>query len=190
LQKLKDGNLRYTNNNPNDHQFRNNGRKYAVEGQSPSVFILSCMDSRSIPEIIFDQTAGSLFVSRVAGNVVDTMMLASMEYAAYVGTKLFVVMGHTKCGAIDASCNGAGFGNIRDLVAKIQPAVSSQKNLDCNSEKSIHLVTSNNIDNNIEFIIDNSKFLKEKLGSGDIAIIGAIHDIKTGKVDFLSGQYQ
>ena len=131
LKKLKDGNERYINDSNNNYQFRVTGRELAIQGQSPSVFILSCIDSRSIPEVVFNQTAGDLFVGRVAGNVADKMMLASMEYAAYVGTKLFVIMGHTNCGAIEASCHKNGFGNVNDLIAKIAPAVDVQENLDC-----------------------------------------------------------
>ena len=188
LQKLKDGNERYSNHNHSDHQFRVTGRKLAIQGQSPSVFILSCMDSRSIPEIVFDHNTGSLFVGRVAGNVIDKMMLASMEYAAHVGTKLFVIMGHTRCGAIEASCHKNGFGNINDLIAKIAPAVDAQENLDCSNTDIMHSITQENVSNSITAIKRNSKFLKEKLDNGDIAIVGAIHDIKTGKVKFLQNR--
>ncbi len=185
LKKLKDGNERYINDSNNNYQFRVTGRELAIQGQSPSVFILSCIDSRSIPEVVFNQTAGDLFVGRVAGNVADKMMLASMEYAAYVGTKLFVIMGHTNCGAIEASCHKNGFGNVNDLIAKIAPAVDVQENLDCSNADILHSITQENVSNSIAEIKRNSKFLKEKLDNGDISIVGAIHDIETGKVEFL-----
>ncbi len=187
LLKLKAGNERYVSRQSKPQDYRSQSRYAAIQGQFPVAYILSCMDSRSIPEVIFNQSAGSLFVNRVAGNVIDKNMLASIEYAASVGTRLFVIMGHTRCGAIEASCIGKGFGNIDYLISEIKPAVDTvmkDKANRCSDEHVITDIAKANVMGMIEKTRQESPWLAEKIASGQIELVGAMHDIETGKVTF------
>lgn len=188
LQKLKDGNARYLAGEKQQHDFRSQAKFAAVEGQFPLAFILNCVDSRSIPQVVFNQSAGSIFVGRVAGNVLSPNMLGSMEFAAHVGSRLFVIMGHTKCGAVGAACTGNGFGNINHLISEIKPAVNNvakEGELACKDAKVINNIAKENVLNMIQMLIKRSPYLAERIKSGQIKVVGAMHNIKTGKVDFL-----
>ena len=188
LAKLKEGNERYLARETRPQDFRSQAKYAAVEGQFPIAFVLNCMDSRSIPQVVFDQSAGSIFVGRVAGNVLSKNMLASMEYAALVGTRLFVVMGHTKCGAMEAACQGGGFDNVKHLISEIKPAVQAEKKekpLNCASVDVVNGIAQHNVGNMIAMAKAQSPFLAKKLKDKDIVIVGAMHDIKTGKVTFI-----
>jgi carbonic anhydrase len=155
-------------------------------GQYPFAVILSCIDSRVPAELVFDQGIGDVFSVRVAGNIVNEDVLGSMEYACKVaGSKIVVVMGHTKCGAVTAACNHVELGNITPLLDKIQPAVKAVEanNTEMNNE-SIEQVSVLNIEYSIDRIRKESKILADLEHEGSIEIVGAMYDVATGKVKF------
>jgi carbonic anhydrase len=187
---LKEGNQRFISNlktNRNLLQQANDTR----EGQWPFAVILSCIDSRTSAELIFDQGLGDVFSIRIAGNVVNTDIIGSIEFACKVaGSKLIVVMGHTRCGAVKGACNHVEMGNLTELLSKIQPAVyqekltldSSQRN--ASNEEFVENVATLNVKRSVKTVIDRSYILEQMIEKGEIAIIGAKHDLETGIVSF------
>jgi carbonic anhydrase len=157
------------------------------EGQYPFAVILSCIDSRVPAELVFDQGIGDIFSVRVAGNIINEDVLGSMEYACKVaGSKIVVVMGHTKCGAVTAACNHVELGNITPLLQKIKPAVVAvEANVSKMDDKSIEDVAVLNVELSIDRIRKESSILSELEKEGTIEIFGAIYDVSTGKVNFL-----
>jgi len=155
-------------------------------GQFPHSVVLSCIDSRVPTEIVFDQGVGDIFNARVAGNVVDVDVLGSIEYAVkYAGSKLVVVMGHTSCGAVGAAVAGVEDGNIPGLLSKITPAVEAVKSAGNVSEADmVNAVVDKNVSMTIEAMKAQSEIIKGMADAGDIEIVGATYDIKTGKVTF------
>ncbi len=189
IQSLKEGNKRYVNNDltARDHSamVRN-----ASQGQYPKAVILSCLDSRVPVEDVFDKGIGDLFVGRVAGNFVNEDLLGSMEYGCKVsGAKLILVLGHEFCGAIKSAIDGVKIGNITNMLTKIKPAIV--KSQDFTGEKTskndvfVEYVARNNVINTIETINSKSPILKEMADKGEIKIIGAYYNLKTGEVIFL-----
>lgn len=156
------------------------------KGQYPFAVILSCIDSRVPVELIFDQGIGDVFSARVAGNIVNEDILGSMEYACKVaGSKVVVVMGHTKCGAVASACKNVELGNITPLLSKIKPAVDSiRKNEDAMTESEVEEVGKLNVQFSIDRIRKESAILAEMEEKGEIEIVGASYDVATGKVSF------
>ena len=161
------------------------------EGQWPFATILSCIDSRTSAELIFDQGLGDVFSIRIAGNIVNTDILGSMEFACKVaGSKLIVVLGHTKCGAIKGACDHVEMGNLTELLSKLQPAVYSESETIAadkrNSKNGIFVenVATLNVKRSVKSIIERSYILEEMLDNGEIGIVGAMYNIETGKVEF------
>ncbi|MBL7741461.1 MAG: carbonic anhydrase [Chitinophagaceae bacterium] len=181
---LVEGNKRFVNNLQNDHdhlEMINETR----EGQYPFAVILSCMDSRTSAELIFDQGLGDLFSIRVAGNIVNDDILASLEYAVkYVGSKLLMVLGHTECGAIKSAKQGVADGHITGLLKRIQPSISKALLKD----EQDHLFSDNvayaNVENSLEEILTRSAIVKEMFAKGEIGLVGGVYNIETGQVDF------
>ena len=157
------------------------------KGQYPFAVVLSCIDSRVPVELVFDLGIGDIFSTRVAGNIVNEDVLGSMEYACKVaGSKMVVVLGHSKCGAVTAACKNVKLGNITPLLKKIEPAVNAIKENDEEmNEASIEAVAVQNVKLSIERIRNESPILAEMEKSGEIEIVGAIYDVASGKVDFL-----
>jgi carbonic anhydrase len=190
LEILKEGNQRFVSNlktNRNLLQQANDTR----EGQWPFAVILSCIDSRTSAELIFDQGLGDVFSIRIAGNIVNTDIIGSIEFACKVaGSKLIVVMGHTRCGAVKGACNHVEMGNLTELLSKIQPAVYQEKlTLDASqrnasNEEFVENVATLNVKRSVKTIIDRSYILEQMIEKGEIAIIGAKHDLETGVVSF------
>ena len=151
--------------------------------QYPHTLILSCLDSRIPPEIIFDQGIGNLFVARVAGNIEDANVLGSMEFATKVkGTKLIVVMGHNKCGAVKGAIDNAELGNLTQLVDQIKPAIEGDKsNLDDMMDKT----AKHNVEMTIADVLKLSPVIADLVKENKVKIVGAYYDITTGKVSFL-----
>ena len=152
-------------------------------GQYPFAVILSCIDSRVPAELVFDQGIGDVFSARVAGNVINEDILGSMEYACKVaGSKIVVVMGHSKCGAVTAACKHVELGNITTLLDKIQPAVSAigEEMSDAKVEK----VAAINVKLSIERIRQESSILSDMEKNGEIEIVGAMYDVASGAVSF------
>ena len=156
------------------------------KGQYPFAVILSCIDSRVPAEIVFDQGIGDIFSVRVAGNIVNEDILGSMEYACKVaGSKIVVVMGHTKCGAVTSAFQGVELGNITPLLEKIKPAVNSIKKDDTAlTNEQIEEVGAINVNLSIEKIREESPILAEMEKNEEIEIVGATYDVHTGKVTF------
>jgi carbonic anhydrase len=193
LEILKDGNERFMMNLNKDHdhlEMVNETR----EGQYPFAVILSCMDSRTSIELIFDQGLGDLFSIRVAGNIVNDDILASLEYALkYVGSKLLVVLGHTGCGAINSAKKGVKDGHITGLLQRMQPAISKSMLKRGGSCKFGDTVAYSNVENSLEEILTRSNTIKEMFQSGDIGLVGGMYDVTSGEVDFfmdLTTKYQ
>ena len=161
------------------------------EGQWPFATILSCIDSRTSAELIFDQGLGDVFSIRIAGNIVNTDILGSMEFACKVaGSKLIVVLGHTKCGAVKGACDHVEMGNLTELLSKLQPAVYSESEttaIDKRNSKNgkfVENVATLNVKRSVKNIIERSFILEEMLDNGEIGIVGAMYNIDTGKVEF------
>ena len=150
--------------------------------QHPHSLILSCLDSRIPPEIIFDQGIGNIFVARVAGNVEDPNILGSMEFATKIkGTKLIVVMGHNKCGAVKGAVDNAELGNLTQLVNQIKPAITGDKS---NPDIMLDETAKNNVRMTITDILKESSVLSDLVNNGSVKIVGAFYDISSGKVSF------
>jgi carbonic anhydrase len=190
LDYLMEGNVRFTQNlkaNRNLLQQANETR----ENQFPFAAILSCIDSRTSAELIFDQGLGDVFSIRIAGNIVNTDIIGSLEFACKVaGSKLIVVLGHTSCGAIKGACDHVEMGNLTELLAKIQPAVYEEKMTTEALKRSgknpdfVQNVAEINVKRSVKAIVTRSYILEQMIRSGEIAIVGAMHDLNTGKVTF------
>lgn len=188
LDLLKEGNNRFINN-LKAHRDLLEQVNDTRDGQWPFATILSCIDSRTSAELIFDQGLGDIFSVRIAGNIVNTDILGSMEFACKVaGSKLIVVLGHTKCGAIKGACDHVEMGNLTELLSKIQPAVYQEKttleNRNASNSTFVENVAEINVKRNVKNIIERSFVLEQLIESGQIGIVGAIHNIDTGKVNF------
>lgn len=190
LEKLKDGNMRFIEEQKRDFNYTDARKVTSIEGQHPFALIFSCIDSRSTPEITFDQGVGNIFTARVAGNVIGTNVLGSIEYAIqYVGSKLIVIMGHTQCGAMGAACTGESYGNnLNHLLLDIKPAVSTivreESELNCSDPMQINAIAKQNVLNQMQNALFKSTALREMNDSGDVLLVGALHNIKTGEVAF------
>ncbi|MGB0896197.1 MAG: carbonic anhydrase family protein [Flavobacteriaceae bacterium] len=156
------------------------------KGQYPFAVILSCIDSRVPAELVFDQGIGDMFSVRVAGNIINQDILGSMEYACKVaGSKIIVVMGHTKCGAVTSACKHVELGNITPLLNKIKPAVNAVLNSDNElTGAEIEMVSEKNVKLSIERIRQESPILAELETNGDIEIVGAMYNVNDGIVTF------
>lgn len=191
LTKLQKGNQRYVNGTNVVYNQKTLSKLAAQHGQAPLAFIFSCVDSRSIPEAVFDQPKGSLFVSRIAGNVIGPDVLGSMEFAAkYAGSKLVVIMGHTRCGAVAGSCSGVNTPpHLDGLLAKIKPAVDQYKQqnkgkVDCANMTDVDGIAKQNVLDQMQDLMKDCPALSEMVTSKQIMLVGAMHDLKTGKVSF------
>jgi carbonic anhydrase len=183
LNELKSGNKRFT-----DGKLENTDYKEQVQStkddQHPHSVILSCLDSRIPPEIIFDQGFGNIFVARVAGNVEDDNVLGSMEFATKIkGSKLIVVMGHNKCGAVSGAVDNAELGKLTQLVNQIKPAITGDKS---NRDKLIDETSRNNVKLTIENILKHSEVISGLVKEGKVKIVGAYYDLSSGKVEFFN----
>jgi carbonic anhydrase len=188
---LKEGNSRFVENKKADRDLLEQVNDTA-SGQYPFATILSCIDSRVSAELIFDQGVGDIFSARVAGNIVNADLLGSIEFACKLaGTKVVVILGHTACGAVKGACDDAKLGNLTTLLHKIKPAVaavSEPSNSDLRNSSNIDFVNAVAV-KNVELTINNARslspVLKEMEDNGEIKIIGAMYDIKNGKVTFM-----
>lgn len=175
LAKLKEGNQRYleATSNPGDISplLR---KKTCEEGQSPYAIVITCSDSRVIPESIFSAGIGEIFVIRVAGNVIDNHQLGSVEYAAdHLGSKLVVVLGHTHCGAVGAAIGSEPSGYVKYLTDEIRKAIGDEKD----ELKACCL----NVERSVSVIKDSLKYQDD----GEVKVCGAVYHIDSGKVEFL-----
>ncbi|WP_317047741.1 carbonic anhydrase family protein [Pleomorphovibrio marinus] len=191
LKMLKEGNIRFVKNQKAERDLLQMVKETA-EGQWPFAVVLSCIDSRTSSELIFDQGIGDIFNARVAGNIVNEDILGSIEYAVkYARSKIVVVLGHTKCGAVTSACQGVEDGNITKLLEKIKPAISKEK-----TEKSdrsggnpefVEKVSKLNVQHAIDEIRNKSTIISEIEKNGGVLVIGGMYNVGTGKVEFYDG---
>ena len=189
LKALQDGNKRFVSRQMLTQDFKAQKLKTAA-GQTPYATVLSCLDSRIPPEIVFDQGIGDIFVGRVAGNVENRDMLGSFEFATQVvGTKALVVLGHTKCGAVIGACKGVELGNLTGLLGEIKPAIQTtktkHKKVKEHSDKYHDLVSEENVRQTIADIRSGSPVMAKLESEGKLKIVGAMYNIDTGEVTWL-----
>jgi carbonic anhydrase len=188
LLRLKDGNKRFLANKQITRDYLAQAHQSSY-GQYPYAVVLNCMDSRSVPEFIFDQGLADLFTLRVAGNVVNDDILGSMEFGTkVVGARLIVVLAHTACGAVAGACSGAELGHLTDVLDKIKPVVpmtmKEQGLKNCTDPKLIDAIAKANALQVVKEIQERSPILKKLVQSKQIGIVAGMHDIKTGEVYF------
>ena len=188
--RLQEGNQRYVNSQLTEVSL-DHLRSDSVGGQFPQAIVLSCIDSRVVVEQVFDQALGDIFVARVAGNFVNTDIVASMEYAcAVAGSKLIVVLGHEGCGAVKAACDKVELGNITSLLSNILPAVDAVKASasaphDSSNTTFVNAAIDKNVDQTIDQIRSMSPILKELEEKGQIQIKGGVYKLASGQVEWL-----
>lgn len=188
LNILKEGNQRFMRDT-RLHRSLKVDIKHTATTQHPIAIVLGCIDSRVPVETIFDMSFGDLFCVRVAGNVVNNDVLASIEYACHVvGAKLIVVLGHTRCGAIQAACDGVEQGHITQLLRKIKPSIKAEtaivQDRSGKNDQFIRSVTELNIANTLQHIYQESDILNNMIESDQIGMVGAVYDVETGAVHF------
>jgi len=191
LEILKEGNARFVNNIKSHRNLLEQVNETST-GQFPFAAILSCIDSRTSAELIFDQGLGDILSIRIAGNILNEDILGSMELACKIaGSKLIVVLGHTKCGAIEGACNNIEFGNITALLSKIKPAIEQETETtterNANNKTFVDNVARNNIFLSVKKIRLLSRLLDELEQAKQIKIIGGLYDVDTGQVTFYEG---
>ncbi len=188
LDMLKEGNKRFVDNLMANRNLLEQARETS-NGQHPYAVILSCIDSRTSSELIFDQGIGDIFNARIAGNIINEDILGSIEFACKLaGSKLIVVLGHTKCGAVKGACDNAEMGNLTALLSKIQPAVDAENTESDNRSSSnaefVDKVATINVKQAVNGIKERSPILKEMIDNGEIGLVGGVHDVTNGEVTF------
>ena len=188
LELLREGNKRFQNNLKANRNLLQQASETS-EGQHPFAIILSCIDSRTSAELIFDQGLGDVFSVRIAGNIMNEDILGSMEFGCKIaGAKIIVVLGHTKCGAIRGACDHIEMGNLTTLLSKIQPAIydekSETKNRSSSNPEFLEKVSTINIKRSTHSIMQRSPILKGMIEAGAIGLVCGKHDIATGVVTF------
>ena len=187
VEYLKEGNKRFTQGKTLSRDFLKQVKETST-GQFPYATILSCMDSRTPSEIIFDQGLGDIFNIRIAGNIADDDVIGSMEYGSkVVGTKLILVMGHTDCGAVKGAIDDVRLGNLTGLLEKIKPAVDAVKTdgvRNSGDKVFVEMVTKENVLMTMKYIRENSPVLKELEDKEELKITGALYNTSTGEVEF------
>lgn len=188
LDLLKDGNKRFVNNLKVNRNLLQQANETS-DGQHPFAVILSCIDSRTSAELIFDQGLGDVFSVRIAGNILNEDILGSMEFGCKVaGAKMIVVLGHSKCGAVKGACDHVEMGNLTSLLTKIRPAVDDEttttENRHSGNAVFVENVAAINVKRTVRDIMARSPILNELISSGKVGIAGGMHDIATGDVTF------
>lgn len=185
---LKQGNADFSHRHSHNRDAVAQLAESSRDGQHPLAIVLSCIDARVPVELIFDKGVGDIFVTRVAGNVVSSDILGSMEYACeHSGSKVVVVMGHKQCGAVHSACADVQAGNMTDMLAKIKPAIESLKtdSVDVEDAAFQNEVARQNALNMVVAVREGSEILREMEEKGEIKIVAALFDLETGEVEFL-----
>ena len=188
FQWLVEGHERFRSESPRQ-RYSSEMLSGAAQGQFPYAAVLGCIDSRAPIEQVFDAQIGDLFVARVAGNVVNSDVLGSLEYACkYAGTKVILILGHTSCGAVGAAWNDVKDGNITELLAKIQPAVQATKASHGNdaTTDNLNACVRKNVEVMCEELRSESAILSDLEGQGNIVIVGGVYNVSTGEVTFVT----
>ena len=185
ISKLKEGNSRYTSGNLQHPGQTTERRTELAKIQHPYAAIVCCSDSRVPPEVVFDQGLGDLFIVRVAGNVINDEGLGSLEYTVdHLGTRLILVLGHQRCGAVDAAretiaAKGKAPGHIQSLVTAIKPAVEAT------AKEDLDATIKANVKHVVDTLRSSTPILKAAIDSGKIQVIGGYYSLDTGAVTFL-----
>jgi carbonic anhydrase len=185
---LRKGNERFVNNLKANRNLLQQVNETS-DGQHPMAFVLSCIDSRTSAELVFDQGLGDIFSCRIAGNVLNDDILGSMEFACKAaGAKVVVVLGHSRCGAVKGACDGVQLGNLTSLLKKIDDAIALETETvgdrsSANSEF-VERVAELNVLLVKQQILERSPVLADMIEQGEIALIGAMYDVETGAVEF------
>ena len=188
LDILIEGNQRFKNNVLREHDMLR-VRDESVDKQHPFASVLSCSDSRTTVELIFDQNLGDIFSVRLAGNIASNKAIGSLELSCkYLGSKLVIVMGHTNCGAIRAACDHYKGGNIGEIIELIDPAVNLEKTISDNRNSTNDLfvgkVCFHNVEIQMERILKRSPLLTDMIDRKEIGLIGAVYNLASGEVEF------
>jgi len=188
IQLLKDGNERFLNGEALERNFMEQVANTAG-GQYPMAAVLGCIDSRVPHEIVFDKGVGDIFSARVAGNFINTDILGSLEFAAAVaGSRVIVVLGHTECGAVKGACDQVELGNLTSTLANIAPAIYAVDDVEGERNSSntdyVNKVAHTNVDLTVQNIVNRSPVIRGLVEEGDLIVIGAMHDVASGKVTF------
>jgi len=188
LDILIEGNQRFKNNVLREHDMLR-VRDESVDKQHPFASVLSCSDSRTTVELIFDQNLGDIFSVRLAGNIASNKAIGSLELSCkYLGSKLVIVMGHTNCGAIKAACDHYKGGNIGEIIELIDPAVDLEKTItvkrDSTNDLFVGKVCFHNVEIQMERILKRSPLLTDMIDKKEIGLIGAVYNLASGEVEF------
>lgn len=189
LARLKAGNERFVGGHTINCDLIKQAKE-TVKGQAPFATVVGCIDSRVPPELVFDQRIGDIFCARIAGNFINTDIIGSLEFATKVaGARAIVVLGHNDCGAIKGAIDHVDLGKLTATLANIEPAVAATKANDERTSKNaafVQAVAENNVKMGVAALTAQSPVIKELVASGQLRIVGAMHDLATGRVSFLS----
>lgn len=191
MEFLKEGNQRFLSNLRYNRNLLQQVNETST-GQFPFAVILSCIDSRTSAELIFDQGLGDVFSVRIAGNVLNDDILGSMEFACNVaGSKLVVVLGHSKCGAVKGACAHVEMGHLTGLLEKIQPSVEKVtiEKQHLKNEALVEEVAYENVLFQMNEVLSRSSILRGLYKQGKIGIVGAMYSVETGEVDFIAEKF-
>ena len=182
IQRLKDGNARFVADRLDGKLQDSSRRDSLTGGQNPYAIILSCADSRVVPELAFDTGLGEVFVVRVAGNIANSSSIASIEYAvAHIGSKVIVVLGHESCGAVTAAVSGGDNGyNLNHLLSHITPAIAASP-----EGAAVNDVVKKNAEMNAGELVNRSAIIRDAVNAGKVQIVPAYYNLGSGKIDFL-----
>ncbi len=189
LEMLKEGNERFVEGKMIQRDLMSLVSQTAT-GQYPYAVVLGCIDSRVPPELIFDQGIGDIFTPRIAGNFVNTDILGSMEFATKVaGSKLIVVLGHSSCGAVKGACDHVELGNLTNTLSNLMPAVYAIEEVvgerNSSNKDYVENVARMNVKLTVENVLQRSAVMKELVDQGELMVVGAMHDVETGRVTFM-----
>ena len=187
---LKDGNQRFVSGKMLKRDLMAQVRATA-SGQFPFAVVLGCIDSRVAPELVFDQGIGDIFSPRIAGNFANTDIIGSIEFATKLaGAKLIVVLGHTECGAVKGACDNAQLGNLTHTLSNISPAVYAATGVqgarNSKNKAFVQKVAGENVRLTVKSLTDRSTVLRNLVAEKQLKVIGAMHDVGTGRVSFFS----
>lgn len=193
LSFLKEGNQRFVNNLKANRNLLEQVNE-TKNGQFPFAVVLSCIDSRTSAELIFDQGLGDIFSVRIAGNVISEDVLGSMEFACNLaGSKLIVVLGHSKCGALTGACKGVKLGYLTNLLDKVNLSIEYVKanfaEVDLSAIEGVNLVAHRHVEYTMVKILASSQTLRDMHEKGEIGIIGAFYNVETGEVDYIKTMF-
>lgn len=185
VELLKEGNARFQANLKANRNLLEQVN-ITADGQYPFAVILSCIDSRTSAELIFDQGLGDIFSIRIAGNVLNDDIVGSMEFACKLaGSRLIVVLGHSGCGAVKGACDGMELGRLTGLLRKIRPAIEvTKKSGEMPRDEFVQRIAEENVERTVHEILEKSQVLNALVAEGQVGIVGAMYSVRSGTVQF------